>query len=136
GQCAGARCRVGHADGTIEDGEFPRLVAPDNPFREISAIAHEVAPGVWAELRMDGDVFEMEDQRNWTDASFKTFCTPLRLPFPVEVAEGTEVRQSVTLRLGARPVGDVLIAPEDSGRRKISLGGKAVARLPQIGLGV
>jgi hypothetical protein len=22
-----------------------------------------------------GDIFEMEDQRNWTDASFKTFCT-------------------------------------------------------------
>src|SRR5262249_30199811 len=37
---------------------------------------------------------------------------------------------------GARPAADVLIVPEDSGRRKISLGGQAVERLPRIGLGV
>ena len=30
-----------------------------------------------AELAFEGDIFEMEDQRNWTDASFKTYCTPL-----------------------------------------------------------
>src|SRR5262249_21605845 len=64
---------------------------------------HEVEPGVWAELRMTGDLFEMEDQRNWIDASFKTFCTPLRLPFPVEVAAGTRVRQSVRLMLRGHP---------------------------------
>ena len=29
-----------------------------------------------------GDVFEMEDQRNWSDASFKTYSRPLALPFP------------------------------------------------------
>jgi REP element-mobilizing transposase RayT len=54
---------------------------------------------VTARVEFAGDIFEMEDQRNWTDASFKTFCTPLRLPYPVEVAAGTTVRQSVTLTL-------------------------------------
>lgn len=28
----------------------------------------------------EGDVFEMEDQRNWTDASYKTYCTPWGCP--------------------------------------------------------
>ena len=29
---------------------------------------------------MSGDSFEMEDHRNWTDASFKTYVRPLALP--------------------------------------------------------
>jgi len=33
-------------------------------------------------ISFEGDVFETEDQRNWTDASFKTYCPPLRLPYP------------------------------------------------------
>ena len=40
---------------------------------------------------MEGETFETEDQRNWSDASFKTYGTPLHLPFPVEVEEGTRV---------------------------------------------
>src|SRR3712207_1141803 len=63
------------------------------------ALRHLVRPGVHAELRFAGDTFEMEDQRNWTDASFKTFCTPLRLPYPVTVPAGSTNRQSVTLKL-------------------------------------
>jgi len=48
---------------------FPRDVAPHQPIHRHPAIAHEVAPGITAEVRFSGDVFEMEDQRNWTDAS-------------------------------------------------------------------
>lgn len=39
----------------------------------------------------------MEDQRNWTDASYKTYSTPLALPFPVLVAPGRVIAQSVAL---------------------------------------
>ncbi|HEX8488557.1 MAG TPA: hypothetical protein VF642_08445, partial [Propionibacteriaceae bacterium] len=46
---------------------------------------------------LEGDVFETEDQRNWTDASFKTYSTPLDLPFPVDVRVGEQVRQSARL---------------------------------------
>jgi hypothetical protein len=101
-ECAGTRCRVGRADGTFADDTFPVLIAPDAPFREMTGIAHEVVPGVWAQLKFEGDLFEMEDQRNWLDASFKSFCTPLRLPFPVEIAEGTMLHQSVTLTLSGQ----------------------------------
>jgi hypothetical protein len=97
-ECAGARCRIETEDGTSED-RFPVHIAPANPFRELRALWQEVEPGVWAEIRFSGDLFEMEDQRNWIDASFKTFCTPLRLPFPVELLAGTRVRQLVTLSI-------------------------------------
>ena len=33
------------------------------------------------------------------DAGFKTFCTPLRLPFPLEISAGARITQSVELRL-------------------------------------
>lgn len=101
-EAAGARACVRHVDGTTESAVLPVDVVPYQPvppFAEMAGLSHEVLPGVWAELRFEGDVFEMEDQRNWTDASFKTFCTPLRLPFPVEVWAGTPIRQAVTLSL-------------------------------------
>lgn len=98
-ECAGAPCRIEHVDGTIEEGAFPKYIAPHQPFFDIRAISHQVMPGVWAEVRFAGDVFEMEDQRNWTDASYKTYCTPLRLPYPVEVQAGARVVQTVTLSL-------------------------------------
>ena len=78
------------------------LLVPDQPllpFAEMAAMTHEVAPGVWAEVRFSGDIFEMEDQRNWTDASYKTFSTPLRLPYPVEVPAGTRITQTITLAI-------------------------------------
>jgi len=37
----------------------------------------------------------MEDQRNWTDASFKTYSTPLSEPFPRLVRTGDLVEQSL-----------------------------------------
>ena len=36
----------------------------------------------------------MEDQRNWTDASFKTYSTPLSEPIPVTVKAGTRISQA------------------------------------------
>jgi hypothetical protein len=33
----------------------------------------------------------MEDQRNWLDASFKTYSTPQERPKPVAVASGDRV---------------------------------------------
>jgi hypothetical protein len=98
-ECAGAVCKVERVDGTVVQATFPRYISPHQPFMDMRAISHEVVPGVWAEVRFDGEIFEMEDQRNWADASYKTYCTPLRLPYPVEVEAGTRFAQSVTLGL-------------------------------------
>lgn len=101
-ELAGAACRVRSANGSEYVTTFPTFVAPEQPvaaIHDLGSIAHEVAPGVWAEVSFSGDLFEMEDQRNWIDASYKTFGTPLRLPFPLEIAAGTHITQSVELRL-------------------------------------
>ncbi|MCW5963712.1 MAG: hypothetical protein KIT83_06725 [Bryobacterales bacterium] len=96
---AGQPVRIETVDGAIQQGRLPAAISPHQPFFNLRAINHMVLPGLSAEVRMEGDTFEMEDQRNWTDASYKTYSTPLGLPFPVEVASGTEVEQTVTISL-------------------------------------
>ena len=91
---AGAGLAVRHPDGSITRTEFPQRIAPHQPALEIAGLRWRSA-GAEVEARFSGDTFEMEDQRNWTDASFKTYSTPLALPFPVAVPAGTTVRQSV-----------------------------------------
>jgi len=39
----------------------------------------------------------MEDQRNWTDASFKTYCRPQSWPQPYEVADGDKIEHRLKL---------------------------------------
>ncbi|MBA3450682.1 MAG: hypothetical protein H0T18_05665, partial [Chloroflexia bacterium] len=98
---AGEAASTETPDGTVE-GVFPVLIAPHQPFFDMQSIAHRTPGGGDVVIRFEGDLWEMEDQRNWTDASFKTYCTPLRDPYPVEVKAGTKIRQTVTIQvLGA-----------------------------------
>ncbi|MBM3236570.1 hypothetical protein FJZ31_09760 [Candidatus Poribacteria bacterium] len=146
-ECAGQPCIIEKVDGAVERGIFPYYISPHQPFMDIRAISHEVVPGLLAEVRFEGEIFEMEDQRNWTDASFKTYCTPLSLPFPAEVKEGTTIVQSVTLTLkGEIPAATprVQVGPSPDYRDEIILTVAEVARLqetqsgslPHIGLGM
>ncbi len=98
-ELAGQACTLEEADGSVERSRFPYYISPHQPFLNLRALSYELLPGVAAETRFEGDIFETEDQRNWTDASYKTYCTPLSLPYPAVINAGDEVRQSVTLRL-------------------------------------
>ena len=93
---------IRHPDGTRESGRFPDLVQPDWPFRDIVGIATKL-PGYRVEVAMEGETFEMEDQRNFGDASFKTYCYPQTRPFPYRVEAGRRVAQ--TVRIKAKPWG-------------------------------
>ncbi len=129
---AGEKCVVTHTNGETEPGAFPELIEPHQPFFDIAAISQEVGPGVTATVRFSGDVFEMEDQRNWLDASFKTYSTPQERPKPVAVASGDRIRQSVTLFVsGAEP----LALPDASEQPlTVTVGDVADVRLPSLGL--
>lgn len=95
---------VEQTDGAPDEVIFPKDVSPHQVMRGVRAIRNEVAPGLIADLRFEGEVFETEDQRNWSDASFKTYGTPVDLPKPVMVEAGTQISQRVTLRLNATSV--------------------------------
>jgi len=131
-ELAGAPAWTDTPDGRVESF-FPELILPHQPFLDMESITHAAGENTTAEVRFEGDLFEMEDQRNWTDASFKTYSTPLRLPYPVEVTPGQEIRQAVTIEVfgegssigsGAASGSDALVV--DLARR---------GSLPAIGFG-
>ena len=129
---AGAPCTILHIDGTSEETVFPEHVMPLQPFIEMRAISHHVVPGIRATCRMEGEhAWECEDQRNWTDASYKTYFRPLSLPFPYTIEGGSEFKQSVTVTFeGAGPASSATDAVE------IALGAPSNNVMPRIGIGV
>ena len=97
-ECAGQPVKIIHADGKPEMYVFPELISPDQPFIDIKSMEWSLnSSKVILEFR--GDIFETEDQRNWIDESYKTYCTPLALPYPVEVKKGDKVNQEISLRV-------------------------------------
>jgi hypothetical protein len=97
--CAGSSCMTQDIDHDWANSSFPEKIAPHQPFKNLRGLRWWPGPGIEAEIRFSGEIFETEDQRNWTDASFKTYCTPLEQPYPVLIEEGTAVEQAVTLEI-------------------------------------
>ncbi len=92
----GTPCNVSHIDHTFTSTELPLLVSPHQPIKEISQIELQ-SDGFQVRIDFEGDIFEMEDQRNWTDASYKIYSTPLELPFPIEVKKGDLFHQKISV---------------------------------------
>jgi hypothetical protein len=128
---AGEPVTVEHVDGRTVETEFPEVINPDCPIRDIRALTHRVAPGLTVRCEMTGDTFEMEDQRNWTDASYKTYVRPLSLPHPYTLAAGETVVQAVSLGFeGAAPAGSAA-----GGGVTVSVGERS-GTVPSIGMWV
>ena len=134
---AGEACAIIHSDGSVEETEFPGLIMPLQPFFDISAMRHRVSPGVWLTCRFEGaDPWETEDQRNWTDASYKTYYRPLALPYPYPLAAGETLRQTATLTVEGGSAVVATAAGGDDGAVEIAVGGETGQHMPEIGLGV
>lgn len=121
-------------DGTEVIDTFPEKVNPDCPFRDIRALSHQVLPGVWVTCRMEGETYEMEDHRNWTDASFKTYVRPLSKPWPYTLPKGEIFEQTVSLSLRGS-----VAAVARTGKSKaiaIAVGDSLRHGVPAIGLGL
>jgi len=128
---AGSAVTVEHTDGSVADTKLPLLIDPWQPFKNIRAITHQVRPGVAAECRMEGDIFEMEDQRNWSDSSYKTYVRPLALPWPYKLPGGQTNRQTITLRIAGDGKAPAAAATPEPVR--VTLGEPGPA-LPEIGV--
>jgi hypothetical protein len=128
---AGQPLVVKHSDGRLTQAYWPEQISPHQPFVDIAGFAWS-RDNLSAELELLGDVFELEDQRNWTDASFKTYSTPLDRPFPVPVAVGEAVQQQARLH-----VVDHARSPRSSVRSLdvVTVGSRVVGHVPPLSLG-
>lgn len=131
---AGCPVEVEHVDSRVVSGKFPELVDPVQPVLNIRSLTHEVMPGLKATVRMEGDTFEMEDHRNWTDASFKTYVRPLSLPWPYRLKAGETVKQSIRVTLSGHA------APKRAAGAtagiEVKLGDVTNNTVPPVGLGM
>lgn len=128
---AGRDCELTKADGAIEKSKFPEAISPDQPFLYLSGISHRLQSGQVASVKFEGEIFESEDHRNWSDASYKTYCTPISLPFPAQVTPVEALSQKITISIsGEHPTS---ISKNESAI--IAVGDKEI-ELPEIGLGL
>jgi hypothetical protein len=109
---AGTECTIVHSNMESENLIFPLKISPHQPFTDIISMRW-VSEGNALKLDFYGDIFETEDQRNWTDASYKTYCTPLSLRFPVEVEKGSAISQRIEFKAEAEAKVEVEVEVED-----------------------
>ena len=124
---------VSEVGGAVVETRFPEVIDPVQPIMNIRALTHEVAPGLKVTCTMLGDTFEMEDQRNWTDASYKTYVRPLGLPHPYTLEAGETIEQAVELRFEGAP------PPRAGGAGTPEIGvnlGAEAGHVPRIGMGL
>ena len=128
---AGRECELTKADGAVEISRFPDAISPNQPFLNLSGISHKLQSGQVVSVNFKGEIFESEDHRNWSDASYKTYCTPISLPFPAQVTPGEALSQKITISIS----GEYTTAISKNESAVITVGAEEI-ELPEIGLGL
>ena len=128
---AGRECELTKADGAVEISRFPDAISPNQPFLNLSGISHKLQSGQVVSVNFKGEIFESEDHRNWSDASYKTYCTPISLPFPAQVTPGETLSQKITISIS----GEHTTAISKNESAVITVGAEEI-ELPEIGLGL
>lgn len=128
---AGGPCVIIDPQGHSSENNFPRLIRPHQPFFNIAGMRWPLGNLGEASLQFEGDVFETEDQRNWSDDSYKTYCTPLKIPFPALLVKGESVHQVVELKVHLNE--DVRTMPAAAGPVVLT---PASFRLPKPAIGI
>jgi hypothetical protein len=128
---SGRECELTKADGAVEISRFPDAISPNQPFLNLSGISHKLQSGQVVSVKFEGEIFETEDHRNWSDASYKTYCTPISLPFPAQVTPGEVLSQKITISIS----GEHATSISKNESAVITVGAKEI-ELPEIGLGL
>lgn len=122
------------------EGSLPELIAPQIVdgmqifalFAEFSRLEVDLRGLGTCRFDFAGDLFEMEDQRNWSDGSFKSYCTPLSVPRPQLACPGDLLEQSVHVSPPAAHSQSRRRSPSTS--IEIEVGEPSGCRFPDIGL--
>ena len=120
-------------------GVLPELVEPqrnDNGrltalFPPYDALEIDHDGGLTVRFAFEGDLFEMQDHRNWTDGNYKSYGTPLSIPWPMDARSGERFHQVVSVSVAGKPARPVA-APE----ARLDLGRSTGQSLPTIGFGM
>jgi len=137
---AGAPVVLGTDDGELTE-TLPRLIEPQwehdgvlqGLFRPFTSLRVDLPGGIAVGHTFTGELFEMEDQRNWGDGSFKTYSTPQAWGIPHRAEAGTRFLQRVVVRVAGADRAPA--APDPAAPVALHVGAATGRRLPAIGLG-
>jgi hypothetical protein len=129
---------IEHVDGSATEAAFPTTISPGQPFFDIRSMRYAPPGGAFhvrctLEAELPGDPlgrFETEDQRNWGDASFKTYVGSLLKPWPYVLPAGKRFAQRVEVTIDEQRSRSIAV----SHPRAASLSRQA--SMPPIGIGV
>jgi D-apionolactonase len=140
---AQAPLHIEHTDGLIEETEFPRVISPGQVAFNIRRLRHVPQPGLTVDCLLQAELphdpigkFEMEDQRNWSDASFKTYVASLLDPWPYILPANRPMEQSVLIAVSDTGLPGQEEGEAEPGVACIAWGEPSAHRMPAIGLGV
>ena len=88
---------VSKSDHTTETLKYPLIIQPDQPMVKFNNLSYEMFDSIALNIRFDGIHFEMEDQRNWGDASYKIYSGSLLDPFPYKENKNSDFHQEIEI---------------------------------------
>lgn len=100
-ECAGRPAMVARGNKDKLSATFPYKISSQQPLPglgDISEISYDIE-GASVKVRFDGDQFEMEDQRSFTDNSYKVYSTWSRAIEPDVVIRGDKFFQSISISI-------------------------------------
>jgi D-apionolactonase len=126
----------GPVSGLLPDAIGPQIHLDDGTdlplFEPVSDLDISHCAGGVVEFEFAGSLWEMEDQRNWTDASYKSASTPARLGYRHEAAPGSQFDQQIVVRATGFPA--TATPPSADGTATVTVGGEIGHAVPPIGL--
>jgi D-apionolactonase len=137
-ECAGQSANVIKQNGDRVSTKFPYFISSDQPLPGLDDISEidflTSVEQIPVSTKFEGDKFEMEDQRSFTDASYKVYSTWVRSTEPENVMEGEEVTQSISISIGSSV--DHKFEFDNSPKPTIvETDWSTSSKLPKIGLG-
>lgn len=100
-----------HTDGKIADSHFPELVSPKLVGERFHTLRYETPAGLNVSCAVEGAIFDMEDQRNWGDNSWKAYAP---LPYSYKhVTKGDRKLQTVTISVKGVNASNSRVSPRD-----------------------
>ena len=129
---SGAPATITHTGGERVETRFPDIIDPVQPMMDLRQISHRTTRGQEVSCLMEGDTFEMEDQRNWTDASYKTYVRPLALPWPYRIEPGEVLDQKINVMVTGSP----RASASQGGDAVVLALGETQGSIPRLGAGL
>jgi D-apionolactonase len=140
---AGVSLQIAHTDGTVDDTQFPTHISPGQVAFDIRRLRHTPVEGLAVDCVLQAELphdplgkFEMEDQRNWSDASFKTYVASLLDPWPYTLEANTNYTQSVHVGIHDSRANATRASHGSATHVEALVEDATGQRLPRMGLGV